>query len=81
MTFRVVFIFLRCKAVLYSIEIKASNMWLTLQNMDSYSSTRRFLLGGLTAVLKLPGLVILHDVMLSMQDRHISGMHNGYAVN
>lgn len=56
-------------------------MWLTLQNMDSYSSTRRFLLGGLTAVLKLPGLVILHDVMLSMQDRHILGMHNGYAVN
>lgn len=48
-------------------------MWLTLQNMDSYSSTRRFLLGGLTAVLKLHGLFILHDEMLSTQDRHILG--------
>lgn len=56
-------------------------MWLTLQNMDSYSSTRRFLLGGLTAVLKLNGLFILHDEMLSTQDRHILGIHNGYAVN
>lgn len=77
MTFRVVFsFFLRCKAVLYSIEIKASNMWLTLQRMDSYSSTRRFLLGGLTAVLRLEGLVCLHDCMLLMQDRDILGMYD-----
>lgn len=50
-------------------------MWLTLQNMDSYSSTRRFLLGGLTAVLKLAGLVVLHEWMLWMQDRDIMGTY------
>lgn len=51
-------------------------MWLTLQNMDSYSSTRRFLLGGLTAVLRLAGLVCLHEWMLWMQDMDILGMYD-----
>lgn len=51
-------------------------MWLTLQNMDSYSSTRRFLLGGLTAVLRLAGLVLLHEFILWMQDRGTLGMYD-----
>lgn len=52
-------------------------MWLTiLQRMDSYSSTRRFLLGGLTAVLRLTGLVCLHEWMLWMQEMGILGMYD-----
>lgn len=51
-------------------------MWLTLQNMDFYSSTMRFLLGGLTAVLRLPGLVFLHVWMLSTQDSDNLGIYD-----
>lgn len=51
-------------------------MWLTLQNMDSYSSTRRFRLGGLTAVLRLAGLVFLHEWILWVQDRGILGTYD-----
>lgn len=50
-------------------------MWPTLQNMDFYSSTRRFLLGGLTAVLRLAGLVLLHEFILWMQDRGTLGTY------